>query len=344
VNARGSALVIAILLVALAGILATGLAELGRLTIGRARVSRDGTRAWFLAEAGLAETVAALPAGRAFTTALRDHPAPVAASGAAWTWAVAFLDDADDHPDDRTADVNARVTLRVSAFGPAPVRRRLEAVIGRKVDPIAPGALTTNGDTRTLTPEFLLDGRDFDMSSRCTLAGSAAPRPGLALPDGATLPLLADPEQIRGLGAAPSLTREPAPDFDEVATAPGATHLAGGALAATLGADATPRFTVVDGDATADTVTSGAGTLYVAGRLRVTGRLAFTGMVAAAGGIELAPGATLEICGGAWAGGAPAVDARGTGFVRASAAALRLAASVAPLPAAARVIAARETF
>ncbi|MEO6028251.1 MAG: hypothetical protein ABIR79_15410, partial [Candidatus Binatia bacterium] len=160
----------------------------------------------------------------------------------------------------------------------------------------------------------------------------------------ATLPLLADPEQIRGRGDAPSITREPAPDFDEVATALGATHVAGGALAATLGADATPRFTVVDGDATADMVTSGAGTLYVAGRLRVTGRLAFTGMVAAAGGIELAPGATMEICGGAWAGGAPAVDVRGSGFVRASAAALRLAASVAPLPAAARVIAARETF
>ncbi|MEO7436251.1 MAG: hypothetical protein ABI080_12280, partial [Candidatus Binatia bacterium] len=225
-NDRGSALVIAILLMALAGILATSLAELGRLTIDRARVSRDGARAWFLAEAGLAETVAELPAGRAFTTALRDHPAPVAASGAAWTYAIGFLDDADDRPDDRTADVNARVTLRVSAFGPAPVRRRLEAVIGRNIDPIVPGALTSNGDARTLTPEFLLDGRDFDMSSRCTLASSAAPRAGLALPDGATLPLLADPEQIRGRGDAPSITREPAPDFDEVATALGATHVA----------------------------------------------------------------------------------------------------------------------
>ena len=128
---RGSALVIAILLMALAGIVATSLAELGRLTVSRARVGRDGARAWFLAEAGLAETVAALPAGRAFTTALRAHPAPVAASGAAWTYAVGFLDDADDHPDDRTADVNARVILRVNAFGPTPVRRRLEAILGR---------------------------------------------------------------------------------------------------------------------------------------------------------------------------------------------------------------------
>jgi hypothetical protein len=203
--------VIAILLVALAGALATALAELGRRAIGRARLDRDGVRAWFLAEAGLADTVATLPAGSSFTAALRAAPGPPPAAGAAWSYAAGFLDDRDDDPADDTADVNARVILRVNAFGPAPVRRRLEAVVGRNADPLLPGALTLGGDARALTADFLLDGRDFDMHSGCTLAGSAADRPGLSLPDGAALPMLAAPAQVRGRGDAPSIGRGPAP-------------------------------------------------------------------------------------------------------------------------------------
>jgi hypothetical protein len=340
----GSALVVAILLVALAGVLATSLAELGRLAIERARQGRDGVRAWLVAEAGLAETVAGAPSAHAFTADLRAHPAPPAAAGAAWTYAIGFQDDADDAPDDRTTDRNARVTLRVHAFGPPPVRRRLEAVLARNVDPDAPAALTLDGDARTLTAEFLLDGRDFDMSSRCTVLGAEAPRAGLVLPEGAALPMLADPAGIQGVGDAPSIARQPSPDMTEMTTTAAGTHVPAGPLPAVLGTDAAPRFIVVDGDALADATTAGAGALHVRGRLRVTGRLELTGMLTANGGIELAPGAVLEICGGAWAGGAPALDARGAGFVRASAAALRLAATLAPLPAPARVVAIRETY
>ena len=343
-NRDGSALVVAILLVALAGVLATSLAELGRLALGRARQARDGVRAWLVAEAGLAETVATLPPAHAFTTALHEHPAAPAAAGGAWTYAIGFADDADESPADRMTDRNARVTLRVHAFGPAPVRRRLEAILGRKIDPEAPAALTLAGQARTLTAEFLLDGRDFDMSSRCTATSLEAPRAGLALPDGAGLPLLGDPNQIRGLSDVPSILRDPGPDMSEIATTSAGTHVAPGPLAAALGDDAAPRFTVIDGDALANATTTGTGALYVRGRLTVTGRLAFTGMVAAGGGIEVAPGASLEVCGGAWAGGDPALDARGAGFVRASAAALRLAAALAPLPAPARIVAVRETY
>ena len=339
---KGSALVIAILLVALAGVLAAALAELGRLAVGRARLDRDGVRAWFVAEAGLTDTIAAIPAGYSFTDSLRTAPAPPAASGTSWSYAIGFLDDGDDHPNDATADVNARVILRVNAFGPAPVRRRLEALVGRKSDPLLPGALTLAGDAMALTAEFPLDGRDFDMSSGCTLLGHPAARAGLSLPEEAGMPMLASPEQVLGRGESPSIERGPAPSFTEVANSRQATHQPAGALAATLGDATTPRFTVVDGDATADSVTSGTGTLYVAGRLRVTGRLDFRGLVAAAGGIELAPGATLHVCGGAWAAGTNALDARGSGFVRLSAEALRLAATLAPLPAPARVLAVRE--
>lgn len=338
----GSALVVAILMLALAGVLATALAELGRRALVRARLDRDGVRASYLAEGGLAETVAGLPAGWSFDAALADQPTSLPAAGDAWTFAVGFVDDADESPADDTSDRNARVMLRVSAFGPAPVRRRLEAVIGRAPDPLVPGALTLDGNVEGLTPEFLLDGRDFDMSSGCTLAAAGAPRAGLALPDGASLPVLASPDQVRGLGPAPSIARADAPSFDEVADAEHADDVAAGSLAAVLGDVATPAFVRVDGDAVVDADTTGAGTLWVAGRLRVTGRLAYRGFLAAANGIVVEPGATLEICGGAYAGGAPAFDARGTGFVRASRAALRLATTVAPLPAPARVIAVRE--
>ncbi len=339
---EGSALVLAILLIALAGVVATGLAELGRLALARARLDRDGVRAWHLAEAGLAETIAALPAGHRFTDALRVTPGPPAATGPAWTHAHGFLDDADESPRDDTSDGNARVVLRVNAYGPAPVRRRLEAVLGRASEPLQPGALTLAGDARTLTADFLLDGRDFDMGSGCTILGPGAPRAGLSVPDDGGLPMLAHPEQIRGRGDAPSIERHAAPAFAEVADADHATHVDAGALPSVLGDVATPRFTIIDGDTAAGGSTDGAGVLYVAGRLHVTGRLAFTGALAAADGIVIDPGAVLEVCGGAWAGGTPALDARGTGFIRASSTALRMAATLAPLPARARVLAVRE--
>ncbi len=341
-NAKGSALVLAILLLALAGIVATGLAELGRRALARARLDRDGARAWYLAERGLAETVAALPVGHAYTEALRAMPGPPPATGAAWTFAVGFADDADESPRDDTRDVNARVTLRVNAYGPEPVRRRLEAVIGREIMPRQPGALTSRGDLRTLTPDFSLDGRDFDMGSGCTVTTPGAARAGLALPEGGGLPLLARPDQIVGRGAAPSIVRADAPSFAEVATASPATHVAAGTLPTALGTDAAPQLTIADGDVGVDVPASGAGVLYVSGRLDVTSRLAFTGVVAAADGIDVAPGATLEVCGGVWAAGAPALDLRGGGFVRASSSALQMAATLAPLPARARIVAVRE--
>src|SRR5690606_21679129 len=154
---------------------------------------------------------------------------------------------------------------------PAPVRRRLEAVVGRGPDPLLPAALTLDGNVGALTAEFLLDGRDFDMGSGCALLADGPPRAGLALPDGAGLPVLASPEQIRGRGATPSVVRTDAPSFAEVADAAHAERLAAGALAATLGDVAAPRFVRVDGDAVADGDVAGAGVLFVAGRLRVTG-------------------------------------------------------------------------
>jgi hypothetical protein len=136
--------------------------------------------------------------------------------------------------------------------------------------------------------------------------------------------------------------RGPAPDLAEVGAATNATRLSSGPLGAVLGDAATPRFTIVNGDAAVDGATSGVGVLYVAGRLRIGGQLDFRGLVAAAGGVEVAPGAALRVCGGLFASGTPAVDARGSGFVHASTTALRGARAVAPLPALARVVAVRE--
>ncbi|MCC6849149.1 MAG: hypothetical protein IT294_11670 [Deltaproteobacteria bacterium] len=341
-NARGSALLAALLLMALAGLVASELAELGRRALARARLDRDGARAWYLAEAGLADVAAGLPSGHAFTDALATAPAPPPPSGDPWTWGAGFADDADETPRDDLRDGNARVILYVNAFGPPPVRRRLEALIGRESAPLQPGALVLTGDLRSLTPDFSLDGRDFDMASGCTALGPGPARPGLTLPEDAGLPVLTHPERIVGRGLAPSIARREAPSFAEVEDDARATRLAPGPLPATLGDLAAPRFMIVDGDAVADRSSAGAGVLYVTGRLRVASRLAFTGMLATAGGIDVAPGATLEVCGGAWAAGAPAVAVDGAGFVRASDGALRLAATLAPLPARARIVAVRE--
>ena len=335
---KGSALLIAILLIALAGVVAAGLAELGRLAIGRARVDRDGVRAWFVAEAALTDAVAAIPAGHQFSALLRASPGPPPAAGPPWTSAVGFVDDADDHPNDPLTDVNARVMLNVNAFGAPPVRRRLSAVLVRSPDPFLPAAVTSAGEIRTLTPDFLLDGRDFAVGGGCTMSTGLAPRAGLSLPEGAGMPILAG-GQVQGT---PTVLRGPAPDFAEVAAATTATRIPAGLLGAVLGDAVTPRFTIVNGDADASAATSGVGALYVTGRLRVTGQLDFRGLLAAAGGIEVAPGGALRVCGGLWASGTPALDARGGGFVHASTAALRTARTVAPLPAPARIVATRE--
>ncbi len=88
----GTALVAALIAMALAGGAAVLFAELARTTLVRARVDRDGVAAWYLAETGLAETVAALTAGSAFSTDLAAHagtpPAPVAGA-----YAATFTDD-----------------------------------------------------------------------------------------------------------------------------------------------------------------------------------------------------------------------------------------------------------
>jgi hypothetical protein len=134
------------------------------------------------------------------------------------------------------------------------------------------------------------------------------------------------------------------PDLTPLADAAGATPHPAGNLAGTLGTTAAPRFTVVHGDAEVTTVASGAGVLYVTGRLAIRGRLEFTGVVAAAAGVDVAASGHLAVCGAVWAGGVPALAVRGQGAVRSSAAAITAASRVAPLPARAAVIAARELF
>ena len=126
--------------------------------------------------------------------------------------------------------------------------------------------------------------------------------------------------------------RTPAPDLTPIARDAAAERYAGGALSATLGSLATPRFMIVDGDAPVDAAAVGVGMLYVAGRLRVSGWLAFTGVVAAADGVEI-PAARRSRC--AARSGPPASPrsmraARGRSRQRRGD---RLADRLAPLPA-----------
>ena len=340
---QGSALVVALMTLALAGTAAAALAELGRMALVRTRLDRDGVRSWFIAEAGLADTVAAIAPGADFTEHLTPL-APAPPDPVPWTYVADLRDDADESPNNPAVDSNRRVLLRITASGPPPVRRRLEAVVGRALDPLFPAAATLAGGVRELTGDLLLDGRDAAMSSTCTMGASGRAKAGLALPEGAALPAIDHPERITGVGAQPSIARVPAPDLGTLADDRGATHRPAGPLAGGLGSTAAPQFTVVDGDASVDSAMTGGGVLYVAGRLRVGGTFAFTGVLAVAGGVELTDAGTLFVCGALWAGGEPALDARGRGAIRTSNDAIRWAAGVAPLPAHARVIAVRELF
>jgi hypothetical protein len=339
----GSALVSALLALALAGGAAALLAELGRTTLVRARLDRDAARTWYLAEAGLTETVIALAPGTTFTAALAARAA-AGPDPPAGTWAAELRDDGDDTPDDPAIDVNQRIVARITAVGPAPVRRRVEAVVGRESAPFLPGAATLAGSVSNLTGDFRLDGLDSSMDTGCTMAGHGPARAGLSLPEHATLPALDHPGALTGAGATPSVARRAAPDLTSLAAATGAVRPAPSALPVSLGTTAAPQLTVVDGDVSIDGAVSGAGVLYTTGHLRVAGVLEFTGVLAAAGGVEITTAGELKICGALWADGEPALNARGRGAVHASSDAIAWAARVAPLPARARVLAVRELF
>ena len=337
IDTSGSALVAAILALAVGGAVATALAEVARLNVVRGRLQEDGTRAWFVAEAGLAETVAAMVSGSTFDA---DLAAPSRSGGTGrWTWSSTLTDDTDDSPNDPLTDSNERVILAVEATGPAPVRRRLEAVIGREREPFLPGVATLSGGVRELTRDFLLDGRDFDMDSRCARAGDGPSRAGLALLEG--MPILPlNPAQIIG-GIRRTTTL---PDLTPLATDPMATEHAPGMLSSPLGHRGAPRFTVVHGDAIAAAPISGAGLLYVDGRLSVRHTLDFTGVVAAAEGIDVSAEGSFIVCGAVWARGDPALAVRGTGALRRSVDAILSAHRLTPLPARAEIRATRELF
>jgi hypothetical protein len=336
----GSALVGALLALCLAAGTAALLAELGRTTLTRARIDRDAALAWYLAEAGLADTVAAMPPDTTFTRVL-----PWSAAGPADPAAGAFVAEVHDaSPDNPAVDINQRIVVRITAAGPGPVRRRLEAVVGREPDPFFPGAATLAGDVSNLTGDFRLDGGDGAMDTGCVMPGSGRARAGVSIPEGAVVPPLDHPEQVTGTGGTPSVARRRPPDLTPLATSTSAVRPAPSAQPLSLGTTTAPQFTVIENDVTIDGIVNGAGVLYTSGRLRVTGTLDFTGILAAAGGIEVATAGALRVCGALWAAGAPALDARGRGAVHASSDAIRWAAQLAPLPARARVLAARELF
>jgi len=343
-NPRGSAMLVALFALLLAGAVSAALAELGRLSVQRARIGRDGTRTWFLAEAGLAETLAAIEPGSHFNASLITYPGPLPEAGAPGSLAIELSDDIDDDPHDPLRDANGRIELRIAAFGSPPVRRRLEAVLERDFDALFPGAATLVGDVGALASGFALDGRDSNVASGCTTGTTRADRFGLAIPLAAPLPALDHPGQVSGRDAFPSIGRVSLTDLTSLAGSDAADRLVPGPLPETLGDSPTPRFSLVDGDALVSGDTRGAGVLYVSGRLTVSGSLEFSGIVVGAGGVEVTSNGHLVVCGALWAAGSPALTAHGSGNIRVASDAIRAAGRLAPLPARARATAVTELF
>jgi len=181
------------------------------------------------------------------------------------------------------------------------------------------------------------------MADACETQASGRERFGLGLPARIARPHT-EPGQIIGAGLDPSVTDLDAPLLDDIARAAGATHYPRGATAGTFGSVAAPALSIVDGDANVTDTVVGAGVLFVDGRLEIAGSVDFVGVVAARAGIMVSATGMLSVCGGVWAGSDPALTIRGGGRVRSSDEALAAALRVAPLPAAARVVAARELF
>jgi len=343
-NRNGSALLVALFALLLAGALSAALAELARLSVERARMDRDGVRTWFLAEAGLAETIASIEPGSHFDAPLTAQPGPLAETGAPGSHTVAFSDDVDDSPNDPLHDINGRVWLRLAAFGSPPIRRRLEALLERDLDALFPGAVTIAGDIGTMPEGIALDGRDFDVASGCTITTTRAARLGLAIPLTAPIPAIDHPEQINGMGGFPSIARASPANLTSLASGTDADRFVSGPLPETLGTASSPRFTLVEGEALVSGDTTGGGALYVGGRLTVSGSLEFTGVVAVGEGIEVTSGGRLVVCGAVWAAGSPALTGLGTGSIHAASDAIRTAGRVAALPARPRAKAIRELF
>ncbi len=361
----GAALVTSLVFLALVGVIAAALSVSAKSRLEQAAAMANGARAYYAAEAGLAATLAGLPAGLRYTSSLLGSDATagteddgtlpyvapltelLARTGAAVELRVE--DDGDEEPADQGSDANETIVVRAVGWGGGGGRRVLRAFVGRQGQPYDPAAVAVSGAAVQLGDNFAIDGSDYQLADGCATSSGGPARAGIAVADPAALEALEailelnGAERVRGAGGPPSLAPMRPVDtrYFSDSAASATVESPGGAISGAWGEVGSPVGGAVQGDASVEDLLEGYGALVVTGDLVIDGTLRFVGSLAVGGTLRVSPTGSLDVCGTIVCG---ALANEGTLVARRSRGALSLADSQlrsARLP---KLLAVREEF
>jgi len=361
----GAAVVTSLIFLALVGVIAAALSVSAKSRLEQAAAMANGARAYYAAEAGLAATLAGLPAGLRYTSSLLgpdavpeteddgilSYGAPLSELLGRTGGAVELRaeDDGDEEPGEQGCDANEMIVVRAVGWGGGEGRRVLRAFVGRQAQPYDPAAVAVSGPAVELGENFAIDGSDHQLADGCATSSGGPARAGLAVADPAALEALAallelsGAERVRGAGGPPSLAPMRPIDTryfgDSAASA--TLESPGGVIKGTWGEVGSPMGGAVQGDASVEGLLEGYGALVVTGDLVIDGTLRFVGSLAVGGTLRVSPTGSLDVCGTIVCG---ALANEGTLVARRSRGALSLADTQlrsARLP---KLLAVREEF
>ncbi len=335
---RGAAaLPAALAVIAVSAALTAALAELAGTEVVLARHRQSAATALAAADACLASVMAGLPVGWDFASILTGP------DGRTGTPDDGALSPVPGCSATATAAPGPPLPARVRVVVDARVgggRRRLEAVVGRAVDPAVQALL------------WLIDPAALGALSGSLTLDVGGERPGawasVAAPG---VPTVLDewlaaqgPHVTTGPGTGTPLGL-PAPPLTELAArVQAAAH--GGAETLVEAGTPSPSLAFVAGDLIVDGARRGAGLLYVDGVLDVRGDMEFAGVLVVTGGLHLGTGASLTLAGSLWMGqpepGQAAIEGEGALNVREDRAAVGSADGLLALPRRARLLGLRD--
>jgi hypothetical protein len=304
IHQRGDALVVVLILVLMLGALGAGVLSL-QMGASRHVASRtDAERAYQMAEAGAAWTLAEvrenhgrLPPQIPFMR--QPHP-----SGSFRVWieegALNGRDDDGDGLQDEADEEPLRVLLSTGESNG--VQRTLEVVLRVRVEaPSFTSALAMNADPPLVELDgnaFRIDGHDHRLNGTRDPTGDHRAGLSVVIPTSEVLPQI-DPhqaDQVLGTGGVPSIDQVEPVDITgllEFASIAPSLELAPGTYSSLELGEPTSQGVetlYVNGDLTLSGGAYGAGVLAVAGDLHVSGGLTWTGIVIVGGNVSFTGG------------------------------------------------------
>jgi hypothetical protein len=292
VRRRGSALLAAVTLLAVAAALTAALAEMATSEAwiaGRRRLAAEARAA---ADGCVARLVASVPPGWDLAPMLAG-PDGIAGTADDGTLATPPACSA------RATAAGARVLLAVTGSAGGG-RHAVDALVGREATPGVAALVWTAAVPGAVAGTVALDGVDAGDPTAPAWSALAAP----AAPDALDAWLAGEAGHVVPSADTAGPSWAPAPPLAVLgARVRGGPH--GGAELLGPVPPAAPAVALVDGDLVLAAPVHGAGLLHVAGTLDIQGRLDFTGVVVAEQGLRVRGGATLAVRGAVWLG-APA--------------------------------------